>query len=485
MIRNIAILVHGLWSGGAERIAGLLSKELAKTYNVYLFLFNVDNIVYDYGGTIVDVGAGRTYEKNIAMCKKKYHIDCAISFLANMNLLNVMTKDVERVIVSVRCIQSIYEPSYAMDTAIIRNLYKYADMIVACAEGVKFDLSHNYQVPGNVTRTIYNFIDKEGIVCKSQENLPNEAQDFLKGADFFLNVGRLHPQKNQRRLILQFSRFHAIYPRVKLLILGSGESCDDLTSYIEEQGLVEFIKILPFTKNPFAFMKRAKALILSSRYEGLPNVVLEAMTLACPVIATDCLSGPRELLMCELDYGKKLGGLEVCDRGILVCDEKTEDDGTTQYMAKAMEMIYSSETMVKSFRGNGLKYMEEYTNQSILNQWIDVINESVTVNKISTRKKEEQRLQSVKYIVIYGAGMVGKEVFRQLSSRYKISCFVISERKEGEEECLGIPVYGIAELEYSPADTLVVIGVGKSYLYDVFRKLREYNYTQITFPYLE
>ena len=47
MIKNIAILVHGLWSGGAERIAGLLSKELAKTYNVYLFLVNTDHIVYD------------------------------------------------------------------------------------------------------------------------------------------------------------------------------------------------------------------------------------------------------------------------------------------------------------------------------------------------------------------------------------------------------------------------------------------------------
>lgn len=485
MIRNIAILVHGLWSGGAERIAGLLSKELAKTYNVYLFLFGARNIVYDYGGTIVDVGAGRTYDKNIEKYKKKYHIDCAISFLANMNLLNVMTKDVERVIVSVRCIQSVYEPSYAMDTAVIRNLYQYVDTIVACAEGVRFDLLHNYQVPGNMTKTIYNFIDKEEIVRKSQEELPDEAQVFLQGADFFLNVGRLHPQKNQRRLILQFSRFHAANPQVKLLILGSGESYDDLTVYIEEQGLAEFIRILPFTKNPFAYMKRAKALILSSRYEGLPNVVLEAMTLACPVIATDCLSGPRELLMGELDYEKKLGALEICDRGILVCDERTEDDGTTQYMARAMEMIYSSETMVKGFKDNSLKYMEEYTNQRILNQWIDVVNECVNVDKISTRAKEEQRLQSAKHIVIYGAGMVGKEVFRQLSSRYKISCFVISERKEGEDECLGIPIYGIAELAYSPDDTLVVIGVGRNHLYGVFNKLREYNYTQITFPYLD
>ena len=105
--------------------------------------------------------------------------------------------------------------------------------------------------------------------------------------------------------------------------------------------------------------------------------------------------------------------------------------------------------------------MEEYTNQRILQQWIEVINEEVKGEVISTRTAEEQKLQSAKHIVIYGAGKVGREVFRQLSSRHTISCFAVSERKDEDEICLGIPIREIAALQYLPADTVVVIGVGK------------------------
>ena len=485
MIKNIAILVHGLWSGGAERIAGLLSKELAKTYNVYLFLVNTDHIVYDYGGTLVNVAANHDYENNITMYKRKYHIDCAISFLEDMNYKNIRTKRTEKVIISERCVQLTETYWYMWSRFLRKGYYHYADAIVACAEGVKFDVMRSsHQIPEYAVKTIYNFIDKEGIVLKSQENLPKEAQDFLGGNPFFLNVGRLNPQKNQRRLILQFAHLHAANPHVKLLILGDKDSDIDLMSHIEKLGLEDFIKILPFTKNPFAYMARAKALVLSSLYVGVFFVLLEDMTLGCPIIATDCLSGPRELLMDECNYEKKLDKLEICKRGILVCNEETEDEGISWYMAKAMEMICLSETMTENFRQNSLKYMEEYTNQRILQQWIEVINEEVKGEVVSTRTAEEQKLQSAKHIVIYGAGKVGREVFRQLSSRHTISCFAVSERKDEDEICLGIPIREIAALQYLPADTVVVIGVGKKYLYEVLDKLWECGFEQIVMPYL-
>lgn len=485
MVKNIAVLVHGLWSGGAERIAGLLSKELAKTYNVYLFLLNTDRIVYDYSGTIVNVAANHDYENNIDVCKRKYHIDCAISFLEDMNYRNIRTKRTEKVIISERCVQLTESCWHVWSRFLRKEYYHYADAIVTCAEGVKFDMiQSSQQIPEGAVKTIYNFIDKEGIVLKSQEALPKEAQDFLGGSPFFLNVGRLNPQKNQGRLILQFAHFHVTNPHVKLLILGDRDSDIDLMSYIVELGLEDFIKILPFTKNPFAYMARARALVLSSRYEGLPNVLLEAMTLGCPIIATDCLSGPRELLMDERNYEKKLDKMEVCKRGILVCNEEAEDEGASWYMAKAMEMICLSETMVKNFRKNSLKYMEEYTNQKILNQWIEVINEEVKGKAICTRTAEEQKLQTAKHIVIYGAGKVGKEVFQQLSLRYTISCFVVSEKKDGDAMCLGIPIQEITALQYSPADTVVVIGVSEKYLYEILDKLWKYGFEQIVIPYL-
>lgn len=484
-ITNIAILVHGLHTGGAERIAGLLSKELSKIYNVYLFLISTENKVYDYGGTIVDLGVFEDYERGIKMYKRKYHIDCAISFLEAMNFWNIRTRETEKVIVSRRIAGSLESTVNLMERVMIQKYYHYADAVVACSEGVKFDLIYNYQVPKDAVRTIYNFIDKEGIVSKAQEKLSKEVQDFLKGAEFFLNVGRLHPQKNQRRLLLQFSYFHKRNPQIKMLILGSGDLHSELISCIEELELSDSVKIIPYTKNPFAYMSKAKALILSSHYEGLPNVLLEAMSLGCPIIATDCLAGPRELLMDKFDYKRNLSALEICERGVVVCDEKTENDGTTQYMAKAMEMICTSEIMARNFRKNGLKYMEEYTNQNILKQWIEVINEVGRNETISVRKKEEEEIESAKHLVIYGAGIGGKEMFHQLDGRYEISCFVVSKRKEGEEECLGLPIREITELEYSPKDTAIIIGVGAQYQNEVISTLWEYGYTKIVFPYMD
>lgn len=483
--KNVAVIVCSLNNGGAERIAGLLSKELSKYYNTYVFLLDTQNIVYEYGGTIVAVGcAGEFYEYDISINKKKYHIDCAISFLEKMNFANIRTKGAECVLVSERSVQSLAQPPHTAETLQIQRYYDHADAIIACSEGVKYDLVHHYNVQGKIT-TIYNFIDKEKIRLKAREGLPDEVQEFLQGMAFFVNVGRLHPQKNQKRLLLQFSYFHASHRNMKLLILGTGELHDELASYIAELGLQDSVRMIPYTANPFVYIARARALILSSHYEGLPNAVLEAMTLGCPVIAADCLAGPRELLMDETDYAKPLPGLKVCKRGILVCDDETEDSGNTRYMAEAMEMLYASDSLAQDFIRRQHDYMEQYTNRRILDQWLRLIDECERKERVNVVDLEEKTLRTARHIVIFGAGFVGKGVFLCLKERYQIDCFVVTGKGGNDKVCLGLPVREIAELDYSPGDTAVIIGVGYASQDDVINTLSEYGYHQIVFPYIE
>lgn len=484
-MKNIAIMVHSLNGGGAERIAGLLSKELTKYYHVYLFLFNTENIIYEYGGTIVDIGrSGPFYEYDISIYKKKYHIDYAISFLETMNFANIRTKGSECVLISERSVQSLAVPKHTSETLKIQKYYDDADAIIACSDGVKFDLIENYHVNNKIT-TIYNFIDKDHIIQSSCGNLPEEVTNFLGGAEFFINVGRLHPQKNQRRLILQFSYFHRVNPAVKLLIVGSGVLESELSAYIRELALDDCVRIIPYTANPFIYMAKAKALILASHYEGLPNVILEAMVLQCPLIAVDCLSGPRELLMDEADYKKPLALLQICKRGILVCNHETEDDGTTRYMARAMELIGSSAAMAEEIRRNEHKFMEEYTNARILDQWLEVIKECKSKRGNDFYAEEENKLKNARHIVIYGAGLAGKSMFLRLSNCYTIDSFVVSKRKEEEKQRFGIPVKEITELDSPPDETAVIIGVADEFQDDVINTLWEYGYTQMVFPFIE
>ncbi|MBO6155242.1 MAG: glycosyltransferase, partial [Lachnospiraceae bacterium] len=267
--KNIAILLSTLNGGGAERIAGLLSKELEKIYNVYIFLKNSDNIVYEYGGTIVEAGIdekGIFYEYAVKKLKKEYHIDVAISFMEAMNFVNIRTRNNEKIILSERSVQSLIDPPACADNERIRRYYDYADAIVSCSEGCKYDLVYNYGVHNKI-KTIYNFINKQEILSKSDDNNDFLIKDFLEGEEYYLNIGRLHPQKNQLKLISQYADFHKKHRGIKLVILGSGMLERELNQHIQDLHLEDYAKIVPYTRNPFVYIRHAKALVLSSRYE--------------------------------------------------------------------------------------------------------------------------------------------------------------------------------------------------------------------------
>lgn len=123
-----------------------------------------------------------------------------------MNFANIRTKGTERVIISERSIQSLAQPAHTAETLQIQRYYDNADKVIACSEGVRYELQRHYHVHNDIS-TIYNFIDKEYIWEKSYETIPDEVSTFLDGADFLVNIGRVHPQKNQKRLLLQFSFF--------------------------------------------------------------------------------------------------------------------------------------------------------------------------------------------------------------------------------------------------------------------------------------
>ncbi len=110
-----------------------------------------------------------------------------------------------------------------------------------------------------------------------------------------LGVGRLTRQKNFPNLIRAFAEVRKRRP-VRLLILGEGEERASLEDLVRSFGLEGEVGLPGFVQNPYPYMKRAAAFVLSSDWEGLPTVLIEALALGTPVVATDCPSGPREIL---------------------------------------------------------------------------------------------------------------------------------------------------------------------------------------------
>lgn len=481
-MKNIAIIVGALYGGGAERIAGLLSKELSRKYNVYLFLCDTTNKNYEYRGTILnlDINGYNYREYYVAAYKRKYEIDCAISFLEPNNFMNIRTKGKEIVIISERCTQSLFDPPNGNEEYYIRKLYNYADKIISVAYGVKEDLVLNYGIDANNIEVIYNFINKKRILDQSKIELDIELEQFIGTSKLIINVGRLHPQKNQKKLLVQFAKVLNDGYDVKLILVGSGVILEDLQALAKELNISEKVKFITYNHNPFSYYRRADMLAVTSDFEGLPNTILEGFTVGIPIVAVDGFSGPRELLSDLTDYQIPIKKYMLSPRGILVERVHSDTIGETFYLADAIEYLLNNEEFRLEVVNNGRKYIENYSNKIILNKWLDIIEH--------TEKKNIKQLfndygndfgENYERILIYGAGKVGKKVAAYLiTAKYSVGklCFVVSSKKGIQDKIMNISVYEIGELAAMRNESLVITSVSDKYIIEVNSLLDNLNF---------
>lgn len=176
----------------------------------------------------------------------------------------------------------------------MRRTYPAADAVVAVSDGVADDLASLIGLERSRITRIYNPIVSDRIELLAGE--PVEHPWFAPGAPpVLLGVGRLTAAKDFETLIRAFADLRGRRP-ARLLILGEGEERRRLESLARDFGLQSDISMPGFEGNPYRYMKRAAVLVLSSRWEGLPTVLVEAMACGTPVVSTDCPSGPREIL---------------------------------------------------------------------------------------------------------------------------------------------------------------------------------------------
>ncbi len=175
-----------------------------------------------------------------------------------------------------------------------RRVYPEADRIVAVSDGVAADLAHTLQLPRSRITTIYNPVFRSDIVSLAQA--PLEHPWFAPGTPpVILGIGKLKPQKNFEGLLRAFARVRAARP-ARLLILGDGPEREALLSLAGQLKVADALALPGFVANPFAYLGRAAVFALSSAWEGLPTVLIEALACGCPVVSTDCPSGPAEIL---------------------------------------------------------------------------------------------------------------------------------------------------------------------------------------------
>lgn len=180
----------------------------------------------------------------------------------------------------------------------IRRLYPLADAIVAVSEGVAADTVNNARISADKVHVVRNPVITPDLYEQANASLPASAvSDWLtnRTQPVALAAGRLTRQKDFMTLLQAVKQVNQTTP-LRLIILGEGRQREALEQSIAASGLQQQVALPGFQANPYAWIQRADVFVLSSRWEGSPNVLTEAAALGIPVVATDCPSGPRELL---------------------------------------------------------------------------------------------------------------------------------------------------------------------------------------------
>ncbi len=308
MSGRLAILLPGLGAGGAERVMLNLARGLVERgHAVDMLLLRAEGDflpLLDRRVRRVDLGARRALAALPALVRylRRERPRALLSNLTYLNLLAVLARawagSAARLILvehndlapAARHGVRRWERFFPL---LVRWLYPRADGVAAVSRGVAAGLTALGLKPEKVS-VIYNPVLSPEIAALAKA--PLDHPWFAPGAPpVILAVGRLTAAKDYPTLLRAFALLRARRP-ARLLILGEGELRDELQALAASLGLADEAQFAGFDPNPYRYMKRSAVLALSSAWEGFGNVLVEALACGTQVVATDCPSGPAEIL---------------------------------------------------------------------------------------------------------------------------------------------------------------------------------------------
>jgi len=313
--KRLSIFLPALYGGGAERTMLNLAQGIASRGHL------VDLVLAQAEGPylaevpesvrLVDLGKGSNVNRNRTLTRLPSLIrylrderpDAMLSALSRANLVAICASRIagkpRRVVVNQQNTVSKDAPNFPDHLGrsaprLAKYIYRWADYVVGVSQGVVDDLVQSVGVPQHLVKVIFN----PGITpeLRRKAQAPLDHPWFQPGEPpVIIAVGRLSMQKDFPNLIKAFAQLHQTR-QVRLLILGEGAQRKTLEELAAQLGVEQDVALPGFVENPYPYMVNASVFVLSSLWEGLPTVLVEALFCGQPIVATDCPSGPREIL---------------------------------------------------------------------------------------------------------------------------------------------------------------------------------------------
>ncbi|SFU40391.1 Glycosyltransferase involved in cell wall bisynthesis [Pustulibacterium marinum] len=351
--KKICLLTDVLSHGGAEKVCANLSIALANAgYEVSIICLQ-DKVKYAYAGKLINLGENLSQIKilqrlqwvfRIRKAIKNIDADYYIDFryrrgIAFEGLLHLIAFPMRRMIFSMQHARIEY---HKPNGKFFDYFYNKAFSIVAVSSEIQTVLEQDYGFK-NVD-LIYNFSD----FSKNLESV--EATE-----KYVISVGRLNPIKQLDKLILAYSKSNLPQRNIHLYIFGEGEQKQVLEDLIMELKLTDLVKLKGFTDRIHSYIKASEFLILASKNEGFPMVLVESLQLGTPIISFDCKTGPSEIIQDE-------------ENGLLIEDQNFEA------LIVGMNRLITDEELYKQCKANAQTSITKFSKEKVIEQWLNLLD---------------------------------------------------------------------------------------------------------------
>lgn len=370
MKKNISFLIPQLNYGGAERVVSRLSKILKNKYNIYVIVFDNKIITYDLEAEIISLNLKPSLNRFFLVkvfyavmrilryrnIKSKLKIDITYSFGDSANMINIFSGKKDMKITSIRGFKRLEYKKNIFGYLIKKlhyNILKKSDKIVSVSKDITRRITQLHNISSKKIETIYNGYDSEKIENLSNEKIKDDHLRIFKGKKVIVAVGTLRYEKGYWHLLKAFCKLKQKYKKLSLLILGSNynnykKKLDNLISETK----IKDINFIGYVKNPYKYIRKSDLFVSSSIFEGFPNALVEAMICNTPIIATDCHSGPKEIIFENLDKKIK-NDFEISKFGILTKQMNKKEDFTKSFSSsdeilfKAIDFYFQNKHKLK------------------------------------------------------------------------------------------------------------------------------------------